>query len=371
METKGLAGVKAGNSSICFIDGNAGQLLYRGYNIHELATDSSFEEVAHLLVVGELPSAVQLDSFKQQLNQHLALPAPVLKAVCRMPEDAPPIVALRTAVSLLGMYDPEAEDNSPEATLRKASRLTGQLPALTAAYHRHRNGLEPLQPRGDLSHAANFLYLLTGNEPSETETRAMDVILVLHADHGFNASTFAARVVTGTLADLHSAVTAALGALKGPLHGGANQRVLETLMRIGSVEGVEPYVKEALAAGQKIMGFGHRVYRSEDPRAVHLRDLSRALGEQSGDPRWYEMSVEMEDVVQREKQLDCNVDFYSASVQHYLGIPADLFTCVFAASRVTGWAAHVLEQLADNRLIRPVCEYTGPKERPLVGLSAR
>jgi citrate synthase len=260
---------------------------------------------------------------------------------------------------------------SPEANLRKSIRLTAQTSTILAALHRIRNGHEPVAPNLNLAHAANFLYMLRGTEPNEVEARCVDLILILHADHSLNASTFAARVIASTLADMHSAVTGAIGGLKGPLHGGANQRVLETLAEIGDVSRVEPYVKDMLAKGGKVMGFGHRVYKVEDPRAVHLREWSKSLGERTGNSKWYEMSVEMERIVKEEKQISVNVDFYSATVQLCLGIPADLFTCIFAASRMSGWTAHVMEQQKNNRLIRPLAEYTGPSERKYQPIASR
>ncbi|MBI3462509.1 MAG: citrate synthase, partial [Planctomycetes bacterium] len=278
---------------------------------------------------------------------------------------------LRTAVSLLGLYDPEAEDMSPEANLRKAIRLTAQTTTIITAFQRLRNGQQPVPPNPNLSHAANFLYMLRGSEPNDVEARCVDLILILHADHSLNASTFAGRVIASTLSDMHSAATGAIAGLKGPLHGGANQRVLEMLAEIGDVSRVEPYVKDLLAKKAKIMGFGHRVYKVEDPRAVHLREWARLLAERTGNSKWYDMSVEMERIVKEEKQISVNVDFYSATVQLCLGIPADLFTCNFAASRMAGWTAHVLEQYRSNRLIRPLADYVGPAERPYVLIAKR
>jgi citrate synthase len=369
--TKGLEGVVAANSEICFIDGKEGRLLYRGYNIHELADRSTFEEVSYLLWHGELPKQEDLEKLDRQLRAERAIYPEILNFLWSAPKDSVPMTVLRSAVSMLALYDPEAEDMSAEANLRKAIRLTAQTSTILAAFHRIRNGQEPVSPHSKLAHAANFLYMLRGAEPNDVEARCVDLILILHADHSLNASTFAARVIASTLADMHSAVTGAIGGLKGPLHGGANQRVLETLAEIGDVSRVEAYVKDTLARGGKVMGFGHRVYKVEDPRAVHLRDWAKSLGERTGNSKWYDMSVEMERIVKEEKQISVNVDFYSATVQLCLGIPADLFTCIFAASRMAGWTAHVIEQQNNNRLIRPLADYIGQAERKYVAIAAR
>jgi citrate synthase len=281
------------------------------------------------------------------------------------------MTALRSAISMCGVYDELAEDNTPRANFEKSIRLTAEMTAIVAAIRRVRDGLEPIAPRRDLSHAANFMYMLNGKAPSQDAAKAMDLILILHAEHGLNASTFAARVIAATLSDLHSAITGAIGALKGPLHGGANTEVLNTLMEIGSVENVKPWVEATRAKKGKFMGFGHAVYKVEDPRARHLKELSRRLSIETGDPKWYQMSVEMERLVTEAIHKPCNVDFYSASLQHYLGIPGDLFTCVFAASRIVGWSAHVLEQLADNKIIRPSSNYIGHAPRAYVPIEKR
>jgi len=368
---RGLEGVVAADSEVCFIDGLEGRLWYRGYNIHELADKSTFEEVCYLLWNGELPKADALRELDRQMRSQRTLYPEVLAFLRSAPRTAVPMSVLRTAVSLLALYDPEAEDMSPEANLRKAIRLTAQTTTIIAAFQRLRNGQEPVPPSTNLSHAANFLYMLRGSEPNDVEARCVDLILILHADHSLNASTFAGRVIASTLSDMHSAATGAIAGLKGPLHGGANQRVLEMLAEIGDVSRVEPYVKDLLAKKAKIMGFGHRVYKVEDPRAVHLREWARLLAERTGNSKWYDMSVEMERIVKEEKQISVNVDFYSATVQLCLGIPADLFTCNFAASRMAGWTAHVLEQYRSNRLIRPLAEYVGPAERPYVPIATR
>jgi citrate synthase len=368
---KGLEGIVAANSAICFIDGKEGRLLYEGYNIHELADQSSFEEVCYLLWNGDLPNQKQLEELDKQLRADRTIYPEVMRFLRSVPTESVPMSVLRTAVSMLALYDPDAEDMSAEANMRKAIRLTAQTSSLLAAFHRIRSGQEPIAPSDKLGHAANFLYMLRGSEPNEVEARCVDLILILHADHSLNASTFAGRVIASTLADMHSAVTGAIAGLKGPLHGGANQRVLETLAEIGDVAGVEPYVKGMIANGGKIMGFGHRVYKVEDPRAVHLRDWAKSLAERTGNSKWYDMSVEMERIVKEEKQISVNVDFYSATVQLCLGIPADLFTCIFAASRMAGWTAHVIEQQSNNRLIRPLADYTGPAERKYVPIAKR
>ena len=357
---EGLQDVVAATSSICWIDGQKGVLSYRGIDIHDLAEHATFEEVCYLLWFGRLPKQTDLDEVTAVMGRSRALPEPVLQLLKSLPPDAPPMDVLRTAVSALSHYDPDAGANDKAANLRKTYRLTGQIASIVATADRIRNGQEPVCPDSGLSHAANFVYMLTGKQPDATAERALDVALILHADHEFNASTFAARVTVATLTDIHSAITAAIGTLKGPLHGGANQDVMRMLIDIGETERAETYIKEALARKQKISGFGHRVYRTEDPRATHLRRMSRDLSESSGTRKWFETSRVIEEVVKREKNINANVDFYSATVYYNLGIPVDLFTPLFAVSRISGWAAHVLEQLDNNRLIRPRADYTGP-----------
>ena len=371
VSSKGLKGVIAADSAISFIDGEEGRLLYRGYNIHELAEQSTFEEVAYLLLKGELPDREQLQEFTAALSRNRGISPRVIEFLRSLPRDEVPMSALRTAVSLAGIYDPQAEDNSPEANFEKSIRLTGLISSLVAAIHRLRQGLDPVPPKSDLSHSANFMYMLNGKVPSPDETKAMDLILILHAEHGLNASTFAARVIAATLSDLYSVMTGAVGALKGPLHGGANTEVLKTLMEINDIGNVERWIESVKARKGIFMGFGHAVYHVEDPRAIHLKDLSRRLGEQAGEPKWYEMSVKIEQLVKEAIHKNCNVDFYSASLQYYMGIPGDLFTCVFAASRIAGWCAHVLEQWVDNKIIRPSANYTGCPERSFVPLASR
>ncbi len=369
---KGLQDVVVATSSICYIDGQKGILSYRGMDIHDLAEHSTFEEVCYLLWFGRLPKQTELDEVTAVMGRSRALPEPVVQLLKSFPQDAPPMDILRTAVSALSHYDPDAAANDKPANLRKTYRLTGQIASIVAAADRIRNGQEPVSPDPGLSHAANFVYMLTGNKPDATAERALDVALILHADHEFNASTFAARVTIATLTDIHSAITSAIGTLKGPLHGGANQDVMRILIEIGETERAETYIKEALARKQKISGFGHRVYRTEDPRATHLRRMSRDLSESSGTRKWFETSRVIEEVVKREKNINANVDFYSATVYYNLGIPVDLFTPLFAVSRISGWTAHVLEQLDNNRLIRPRAEYTGPPHpAPYIAMNER
>jgi citrate synthase len=367
----GLRNVVAGESGISSIDGQRGVLAYRGIDIHELAERSSFEEVVFLLHRGTLPSRPQLEEMRTALVRDRPVPAAVLDLLRRLPRGTHPMTTLRTAVSALGAFDPDGEDHGEAARARKALRLTAQMATLVAALDRIRRGEEPVPPDPGLGHAANFLFMLTGSRPSAAAARAMDVALVLHADHEFNASTFAARVAASTLADIHGAVTAALATLKGPLHGGANEAVMQMLEAVGDPGRAEACVREAFAQKRKIMGFGHAVYRTEDPRATHLRRLSRELGEERGERLWFDLSERVEAVVRAEKGLYANVDFYSASLYRALGIPTDLFTPVFAVSRVAGWTAHVLEQLGNNRLIRPESQYTGPRDVAYVPLERR
>ena len=367
----GLRNVVAGESSLCWIDGERGILTYRGIDIHSLAEQSTFEEVVFLLHRGKLPARAELAAFSQELARERAVPAATTALLKLLPPATHPMTSLRTAVSALGGLDPDANDDSPPANARKALRLTAQMATVVALVDRVRKGRAPVAPDPSLSHAANFLLMLTGERPRPEAEKAMDMALILHADHEFNASTFAARVAASTLADVHGAITAALATLKGPLHGGANEAVMKTLQEIGTPDRVEPWLRDALAAKKKIMGFGHAVYRTEDPRATHLRHMSRQLGEANGDRRWFELSERLEALVRVQKGLNANVDFYSASVYHSLGIPTDMFTPVFAVSRIAGWTAHVLEQLGNNRLIRPESEYTGPRDVKYVPMDQR
>lgn len=368
---KGLKGVVAADSAICDIDGQIGKLIYRGYSIDDLAEHSSYEEVVFLLLNGELPNQTQLKDMSATLAKHRQVTPAVLAFLKTLPKDVNPMAALRTAISLEGAYDPLSEVSTKEANWEKSLRLVGLTASVVASFQRIRQGLEPVSPRSDLSHAANFLYMLNGKVPTAAEEHAMDLVLTLHAEHGFNASTFAARVIAATLSDLYSVITGAIGALKGPLHGGANTEVLKTLMEIGDVSKVADWVAQKRAKKEVFMGFGHAVYQVADPRAKHLKSLSQKLGEESGNPKWYDLSVEVEKQVDAVIHKPCNVDFYSASLQYYMGIPGDLFTCIFAVSRVAGWCAHVLEQWVDNKIIRPSSNYTGPAERSYTPIESR
>lgn len=367
--TKGLEGIVATTSSISsIIDG---VLTYRGINIDELAEKASFEEVAYLLWFGKLPNATELAQLQQQLGEAAAVPGAVIDQLKLFPKDANSMAVLRSAVSALALYDAEANDMSKEANIRKAIRLQAQIPTVIAAYARIREGQEPIAPKADVSVAENFLYMLTGQTPERIAVEALDKALVLHADHELNASTFAARVTVATLSDIYSGVTSAIGALKGPLHGGANEAVMAMLEEVGTMENVEGYVARKLENKEKLMGFGHRVYKNGDPRAKHLQVMSKELGKITGNLNWYEMSVKIEEIVTGQKGLKPNVDFYSASVYTSLGIPRDLFTPIFAISRASGWTAHILEQYDNNRLIRPRAEYTGPASAAYVPISQR
>jgi len=356
----GLEDTVATSSAICYLDGDRGVLAYCGYDIYALARHATFDEVCFLLWHRRLPTRAELGDLQSQLVAARPLPEPVLRLVRQLP-GGNGMDLLRTLTSALGHYDPDASDHSPAANYRKAVRLTAQTSSLVAAIGRVDAGQGVTAPDPVLGHAANFLYVLTGQRPNELATRAFDVALVLHADHELNASTFAARVAAATLTDIHSTIVAAIGTLKGPLHGGANADVMRLLFEIGEIEKAEDVVRAKLAKKEKIPGFGHRVYHTEDPRATHLRQLSRDLGQRAGQPQWYEMSQRIEALVKAEKKLNANVDFYSASTYHALGIPIDLFTPIFAVSRISGWTAHVLEQYANNRLIRPRAEYIGPE----------
>jgi citrate synthase len=358
---KGLEGIVATNSSICYIDGDRGVLAYRGIDIHELADHSTFEETCYLLWFGRLPNRSELKDLQERLARERQLDPAIIQFLRTVPEGALPMDVLRTAVSALAFYDADEKNNDHDANVRKSIRLTSQIAMIVAAYDRIRKGRPVVEADRSLSHAANFLLQLNGERPSDTAARALDIALILHADHELNASTFAARVTAATLADMHAAITSAIGALKGPLHGGANEAVFRILESIDNEKSdAVDYIRKMLAQKKKVPGFGHRVYHTEDPRATHLRSMSRDLGRASGQPKWYEMSEQIEKFVKAEKKLNANVDFYSASTYHVLGIDEDMFTPVFAVSRISGWAAHVIEQLDDNRLIRPRAEYLGP-----------
>jgi len=358
---KGLEGIVATSSSICFIDGDAGVLSYRGIDIHELAERSNFEETAYLLWFGKLPTTSELAAFAAQLAAARRLDPKILDLLRSVPATATPMQVLRTAVSLLSIYDADEADSSHDANVRKSFRITAQIPMIVAIFDRIRKGKPVVEPDHKLSHAANFLWMLNGESPSETATRAFDTALILHADHELNASTFAARVIAATLADIHSAITGAIGALKGPLHGGANEATMRLLYAIDE-SGLDPieYVKQMFAEKKKISGFGHRVYHTEDPRATHLRRMSEELGRAAGNTKWFDLSRKIELFVKEQKKLNAYVDFYSASTYTTLGIDIDLFTPIFAISRIAGWAAHVIAPHADNRLIRPRADYVGP-----------
>jgi citrate synthase len=358
---KGLEGVVATTSKICYIDGEQGVLAYRGIDIHELAEKSTFEETCYLLWFGKLPGRDELRHLSDRFAEERKLDASIIHRMNLVPKHALAMDVLRTMVSTLSFFDPEEKNNDREANIHKAIRLTSQIAMIVAAYDRIRKGKPVIEPDRSLSHAANFLWMLNGVVPSKTAERALDIALILHADHELNASTFAARVTAATLSDMHSAIVSAIGTLKGPLHGGANEAVFRILEAIDA-SGADPveYVKGMLAQKKKIPGFGHRVYHTEDPRATHLREMSRSLGNSSGQTKWFDFSHAIEEFVKADKKLNANVDFYSASTYHTLGIDVDLFTPVFAVSRVGGWTAHVIEQLDDNRLIRPRADYIGP-----------
>jgi len=373
--SKGLEGVVVAETTISHVDGDEGVLIYGGYFIEDLAENSTFEEVCHLLWYGALPNQSQLDVLKKRLNDGMHVDASVIDVVRRVAKGHP-MASLRTAVSALSSTDPDAEDMSPEANDRKAIRLTGQAITLTAAIERIRNGQEPIEPRADLSLAANLMYMMKGEEPHDVAERIIDAALILHAEHGMNASTFAARVTAGTLADMHSAITSAIGALKGPLHGGANEQVMHMLMEIDGPDTAAQWVRDRLAAGEKIMGFGHRVYKTLDPRAPILKALAEKLSGKGGDTRWLQISEQIQTTMREEmdkkgKKVYPNVDFFSASVYYTLGIPLDLFTNLFACARMSGWTAHVMEQLKDNRLIRPNSNYIGPKDLTVKPIAQR
>ena len=377
MAAKGLEGVVVGQSRLSEIKGDVGELIYAGYAIDDLARNTTFEEVCYLLWNGELPNRAQLDEIRGQLRAQSRLRPEVLEMIRGYPKDADPMAALRTGISALGMFDAAADEITPEAVRQKSLFLTAQAPSIVAAYERARNGKEPLEPKENLSFAANFLYMLNGEEANETRCRTMDAALVLHAEHGMNASTFAARVTAGTLSDVYSAITSAIGTLKGPSHGGANVEVMHMLREIEE-SGKDPgeWVRAALGEGKKIMGFGHRVYKAVDPRATVLRELADRIMNEAGETRWLDLSdkiraVMAEEMEQRGKRIYPNVDFFSASVYTTLGIGMDLFTAVFAIARMPGWTAHLMEQYADNRLIRPASEYVGPRGRRVAPLDQR
>ena len=374
---RGLDGVNIDTSEISSIDGQKGELVYRGYDIRELADEASFEEVTYLLWNDDLPTESQLAEFKEQIASHVGIPDEVCDMLGRLPEGIHPMHAVRTAISLLGALDKEADSVETENVHRIGLRLMAQFPTIVAAYNRLRDGKDVVQPDPELSIAENFLYTLNGEKPTAAAARVMDVALVLHAEHGSNASAFVARATASSLADVYGAITAAVASLKGRLHGGANTAVMNALEEIGSVDGVEDYVMNILNQDKgRVMGFGHRVYRVLDPRAVILKEVSHQLAEESGDSKWFEMSLKMEEVMEREmdkkgKQVRPNVDFFSASVYRMLGFPADMYTPIFAVARISGWMAHLYEQYDDNRLMRPRLVYEGPKGKTFTPLGER
>ena len=372
-KSRGLEGVTALDTELSFIDGQKGELIYRGYDIRDLAQNASFEETAYLLWKGDLPTQAQLDELNAQFREARPVHPDIIDHFRHhTPKDAVPMAALRTALSMLASYDEEAEDMSPEANYRKSVRLTAQLPTLVAAFDRIRKGKDVVAPKQEGSTAYDFLYMLNGEAPGPAAEEIMDAALVLHAEHGLNASTFAARVIGATLSDVYSAVVGAMGALKGPLHGGANIEVMRTLLALDeSGETAQEFVDRKLANKEKIMGIGHRVYKTLDPRATILREMLSGLSEEKGETKWLEMSDTIRQTVKEQKGLDANVDFYSASVYYLLGIETDLYTPIFAISRMTGWTAHLLEQWVDNRLIRPRAEYVGPRGKTVRPIAER
>ena len=368
---RGLEGVVAAETKLCDLDGTNGRLAYGGYDIADLARQATFEEVCYLLWRGELPSRGQYDQLVISLVAARDIPRELVQVFKLMPKDTDPNRPLQAAVAMLGEFDPDANDNSPAANHRKAIRLTAQLATAVSAHHRVRSGQDPVPPAPDLSHAANFLYMLTGTRAAAAAVKAFDASLTLYAEHELNASTFTTRVITSTNSDMHSAVAGGVGALKGPLHGGAGEAVMRTLIEIGEVANVDAFTQKALAEKRRLMGFGHRVYTGGDPRAAILKGMAEEACKQSGQFKWYEMAVALNDRVNAAKKLIPNVDFYSAPLFYSLGIPVDVFTPVIAAGRIAGWAANIIEQHADNRLIRPRGDYVGPKRRAFTPLASR
>jgi citrate synthase len=369
--SKGLEGVVAAQTRLSDVRGDLGQLIYCGYDINELAGKVTYEEVIHLLHWNHLPNRRELAELKSILAADRELPKGIVDILRLPPKDTPPMDVIRTAISALGCFDEERDDSSHDGQRRKAMRLIAQIPIITAYFHRIRQGKKLLPPNPQLGEAANFLYLIDGEIPSEEKVNTLDLCYVLHADHGMNASTFSARVTIATLSDMYSAITSAIGTLKGPLHGGANEGVIKMLMDIGSLDKVDAYVEECLAQKKKIMGIGHRVYKTLDPRAPHLKRMAQILSSKLGEPKWIQMSDRIAEIMLQKKHLHANVDFYSATVYYSLGVPTDLFTPIFAIARTSGWTAHVLEQLADNRLIRPQSAYAGPTGLKVLPIAER
>lgn len=368
---KGLEGVVAAATRLSDVQGDAGVLVYQGYNINELAGKATFEEVVYLLHHGHLPNQKELTELKAVLVGERDLPQGMIDLIQRIPKNAPPMHVIRTAVSALGCYDSEADDHSMDANRHKALSLIAKIPVITAYFHRARNDQPLLPPSRTLGEAANFLYLLNGTAPNEEMVHTIDMCYVLHADHGMNASTFSARVTIATFSDMYSAITSAIGTLKGPLHGGANEGVIKMLLEIGTLERVDEYIRECLCQKKKIMGIGHRVYKTLDPRAPHLKIMAQKLSAKIGEPKWIQMSERIAEIMKKEKGLNANVDFYSATVYYSMNIPTDLFTPIFAIARTAGWTAHVLEQLSDNRLIRPESLYVGHRDLKFVPIGQR
>ncbi len=366
----GLEDVVAGTSDICFLDGKRGILAYRGYDIHDLVK-GTFEETCYLLLYSKLPNASELSEFSKKLVASRRVPEQVKARFAEFPRNIHPMAALRTLVSEAGLYDAQAEDMSRESNIEKGIRLIGMLPLLVAYFDAARNGRAFPESKNSLGHAANYLYMLLGKEQDADVVKMFDSALTLHADHEFNASTFTARCIAATLSDIYSAVTGAIGALKGPLHGGANEQVMKMLLKVGDPAKTKEWITDALARKEKIMGFGHRVYRTEDPRATHLRKFSEAMGKRTGEMQWFQMSKTIEAFMLQERKIYSNVDFYSASTYYLMGIPLDLYTPIFAISRVSGWVAHILEQYAHNRIIRPMADYTGPVDLAWQPISER
>ena len=369
--SKGLEGIVAARTTLSDVRGDIGQLIYRGYDINELAGKVTYEEVVYLLHHGHLPNRKELNELKAQLASYRELPQGVIDLIKGLPKNTPPMHAIRTGVSALGCYDPDADNDSVDSAREKSFKLIAQIPVVTAYFHRIRQGKEIVHPDAKLGEAANFLYMVDGEKPSQEKESTMDMCYVLHADHGMNASTFSARVTIATLSDVYSAITTAIGTLKGPLHGGANEGVIKMLKEIGSTDKVDAYVQDCLAQKKKIMGIGHRVYKTLDPRAPHLKRMAQVLSAKLGEPKWIQMSERIAEIMLKEKNLNANVDFYSATVYYSLGIPTDLFTPIFAIARTSGWTAHVVEQLQDNRLIRPQSEYIGPVGLKVVPVEQR
>jgi citrate synthase len=367
----GLRGVVAAQSSIGDVNGEEGKLIYQGYDIHDLATNSNFEEVVFLLWNSRMPNQSELDELNAKLRANYAIPAELIAAMKTFPKDADPMDVLRTAVSMLDFYDEGAHDTTREGAMTSCIKLTAQMPTIVAAWESIRTEKDIVEPKSDLNIAANFLYMMSGKMPSAEEARMMDICLILHADHELNASTFTTRVIAGTLADVYGAVTGGIAALSGPLHGGANTNVMKMLLKIGSIENVEPWLDNALATKQKVMGIGHAVYKVEDPRATWLRRFSKELGEKRGETKWFEMSEKLEKLMFEKKGMYPNVDFYSASTYYMMNIPLDQYTPIFAISRISGWTGHILEQYSNNKLIRPRAEYIGARDLKYTPIAER